>query len=105
MRLTPFIVAAAVLASVAGQSSAQTTHSTDTLIVMTVRLKHLSSTEAVKLLQPYARMSLGGDVFAVPNVRAVTIRETAATFARMQKVLADYDRSPSTISLNFQLIA
>jgi len=44
-------------------------------------------------------------VFAVPNVRAVTIRETPTTFSRMQKVLAEYDRSPRTVSLSFQLVA
>jgi hypothetical protein len=37
-------------------------------------------------------------------MRAVTVRETPLNYARMLKVLADYDRSPATISLHFQLI-
>jgi hypothetical protein len=74
-------------------------------IVKTVPLKHLSSAEAMKLLQPYA-ISPGGGVFEVsPNVRAVTIRELAKPYAIMMRVLAQYDRDPTNVTLRFQLVA
>jgi len=74
-------------------------------IVKTVSLHHLSSMEAVKLLQPYVQTP-GGGVFEVsPNIRAVTIRETQSVFNEMTAVLDRYDRDPATVTLNFQLIA
>jgi len=74
-------------------------------IVKTVSLHHLSSLEAMKLLQPYVQTP-GGGVFEVsPNIRAVTIRETQSVFNEMTAVLERYDRDPATVTLNFQLIA
>lgn len=74
-------------------------------VVKTVELHHLSSSEAVKLLEPYSR-SAGGGVYDVsPSIRAVTIRETPTIFAEMMAVLERYDRDPANVSLNFQLIA
>jgi hypothetical protein len=74
-------------------------------IVKTVPLRHLTSSEAVKLLQPYVE-SAGGGVYEVSaNVRAVTIREMMKPYAQMMQVLAQYDREPTAITLNFQLIA
>jgi hypothetical protein len=59
----------------------------------------------VKLLSPYSQ-SVGGGVYEVSsNVRAVTIREVPRIFAEMMAVLAQYDREPATVTLNFQLIA
>ena len=74
------------------------------LMAKTITLRHLTSDQAVKMLAPYVRSKDGG-VFDVPNVRAVTIRETARVIAEMEKVLAEYDRSPAAVTLNFQLIA
>jgi hypothetical protein len=104
------VVAIGVVALQAGRVDGQATPPNiprpgDTLIVMTVPLKHISSKAAVDLLGPYASPQRGGGVYAMPNMRAVTIRETAASYARMLKVLSEYDRSPATISLYFQLIA
>ncbi len=74
------------------------------IVVKTITLKHLTSAEATQLLQPYVQTT-GGGVHAVLNVRAVTIREVPKVFAEMERVLAMYDRSPATVTLNFQLIA
>jgi hypothetical protein len=73
-------------------------------VVKTVSLHHLSSGEAVKLLSPYA-MTIGGGVFEVPNVRAVTIREVPRIYNDMMGVLEKYDREPAAVILNFQLVA
>lgn len=73
------------------------------LTVRTVPLRHLTSQEAVKLLSPYSTTP-GGGVFDVPNVRAVTIRETAAIWQEMNAVLDRYDRESQTVWLNFTLI-
>jgi hypothetical protein len=102
-----------LLVGAAGYSSAQQQSSVtrpplkgqETFLVKTVPLHHLSSVEAVKLLQPYVRTP-GGGVFEVsPNIRAVTVRETQSVFNEMMSVLERYDRDPATIVLNFQLIA
>jgi hypothetical protein len=75
------------------------------LVVKTVPLHHLSSVEAVKLLSPYAQTP-GGGVFEISaKIRAVTIRETPKVFGEMMTVLSQYDRDPSSVTLNFQLIA
>lgn len=73
-------------------------------IVKTVTLRHLSSTEAVKLLSPYS-VSPGGGVYEVPTVRAVTIRELPRVYSEMMTVLEKYDREPATVVLNFQLVS
>lgn len=74
-------------------------------IVRTVPLHHLTSMEAVKLLQPYVQTPGGGVYEVSPNIRAVTIRETQSVFNEMSAVLERYDRDPATVTLNFQLIA
>ncbi len=74
-------------------------------VVKTVPLRHLSSSEAMKLLSPYVQ-SVGAGVYDVsPNIRAVTIRETSKIYADMIAVLEQYDRDPATVTLNFQLVA
>jgi hypothetical protein len=73
-------------------------------VVKTVTLHHLTSGEAMKLLAPYS-VTPGGGVFEVPNVRAVTIRESVRTYNDMLSVLEKYDREPATVVLNFQLVA
>jgi len=73
-------------------------------IVKTVSLRHLSSSEAVKLLTPYS-VTAGGGVYEVPKVRAVTIREVPRIYSDMMNVLEKYDREPATVVLNFQLVA
>jgi hypothetical protein len=73
-------------------------------IVKTIDLHHLTSAEAVKLLDPYSR-TVGGGVYEVPSLRAVTIRETQAIVDEMMALLARYDRDPANVILNFQLIA
>jgi type II secretory pathway component GspD/PulD (secretin) len=89
--------------AVSAQQQAATRTGGD-VVVKTITLRHLSSVEAMQLLQPYVQTKDGG-VYAVPNVRAVTIREVPKVFAEMERVLASYDRSPATVTLNFQLIA
>jgi hypothetical protein len=93
---------------VAAGSAAQqpgTVSSSREIIVKTVPLHHFTSPEAVKLLSPYVQ-SPGGGVFEISQqVRAVTIRETPKVLAEMMAVLAQYDRDPASVTLNFQLVA
>jgi hypothetical protein len=76
-----------------------------TFVVRTVPLHHLSSAEAMKLLSPYSQTPGGGVYEVSTKIRAVTIREVSSIFNEMMTVLAQYDRDPATVTLNFQLIA
>src|SRR5438045_7166024 len=105
---TTCILLLAASASLAAQTRPNTdpndAYPVGEFVVKTVPLRHLSSMEAVKLLQPYA-ISPGGGVFEVSqNVRAVTIREPPKPYALMSRVLAQYDRDPTNVTLRFQLI-
>jgi hypothetical protein len=108
MRISILVLAAMCIVSQAGAQDAKI----DTrgavkqgqFIVQTVPLHHLSSTDAVKLLEPYVQTP-GGGVFGVSNVRAVTIKEVQETFMQIRQVLERYDRDPASLTLNFQLIA
>ena len=110
MKAIQSIVLGALVALAAATAGAQqraavaATRTGDDIVVKTITLRHLSSVEATQLLMPYVQTK-GGGVYAVPGVRAVTIREVPRIFAEMEKVLASYDRSPATVTLNFQLIA
>lgn len=73
-------------------------------VVKTVTLRHLTSGDAVKLLSPYS-VTAGGGVYGVPNVNAVTIRETPRIYNEMMAVLERFDREPAAVVLNFQLVA
>jgi hypothetical protein len=97
-------VAMAAARAGAQQQAAATAQRNSDIVVKTVTLRHLSSTEAMQLLSPYVQ-TVGGGVFQVPGVRAVTIREVPKVFAEMEKVLSSYDRSPAIVTLNFQLVA
>ncbi len=109
MRLIPVLLAAAIgfapLAN-AQQASTAPVHATvqPKFVVKTVPLHHLTSREAVKLLEPYSQTA-GGGVYEVPNIRAVTIRELPNVFSEMMTVLSQYDREPASVTLSFQLIA
>lgn len=109
------ILVSAMLAAGASAASAQqrsrdstvrtTGQSAGEFVVKTVPLHHLTSADAVKLLQPYVQTP-GAGVFAAPaNIRAVTIREVARIFSEMTSVLNEYDREYASITLNFQLIS
>ncbi len=98
---------AAALVTMSARATAQP-HS-DTLIIMTVPLKHLSAKDAVQLLQPFVTSpayanSPGGGVFPVPGGMAITIREKVTNYARMLQMLREYDRSPAVVAFTFQLI-
>lgn len=82
-----------------------TGQTTGEFVVKTVPLHHLTSADAVKLLQPYVQ-TIGGGVFPAPaNIRAVTIREVPRIFTEMTSVLSEYDREAASITLNFQIIS
>ena len=113
MKTNRLLGAALLVLAVAARLPAQTAttaggaqlKSGEPFLVKTVPLHHLTSAEAMRLLQPYVRAA-GGGVFEVsPNIRAVTIRETQTVFNEMTAVLERYDRDPATVTLNFQLIA
>ena len=113
MKTNRLLMTAMLLLGAAGYSAAQQQSgvtrppikSEAPFIVKTVPLHHLSSLEAVKLLQPYVQTPGGGVYEVSPNIRAVTIRETQSVFNEMSAVLERYDRDPATVTLNFQLIA
>jgi hypothetical protein len=115
MRLTASIIALPLAAFGASASAQQTGAGQPTppfsvsvlkgdFTVKTVDLHHITSGEAVKLLSPYVQTA-GGGVFEVPNVRAVTIRESPKVYDQMMGVLEKYDREPATVVLNFQLVS
>ena len=98
-----------LVVSAAASAPANAQSPSDTMVIMTVPLKHLTARDAVALLEPYVTSnkfmnSPGGGVFAGPNGLAVTIRERVSTYGRMLKTLSEYDRSPETIAFTFQLI-
>ena len=103
-RLAIIAVVSGAASAGAQQSGQASSRASSDIVVKTVALKHLSSQDAMTLLSPYVQTT-GGGVHVVPGVRAVTIREVPKVFAEMEKVLATYDRSPATVTLNFQLIA
>lgn len=71
--------------------------------VKTLPLHHLSNSDAVLLLTPY--VTGNGTVYPLgSSIHAVTVRGNAAAIADAERVLAQYDRSPTTVSLSFQLI-
>lgn len=108
MRLVLGSLVALVLASASSTAQQATTNRPPTLptdfVVKTVTLHHLSSAEAVKLLSPYSQTP-GGGVYEVSRVHAITVRETPKIYADMMAVLAQFDREPANVTLNFQLIA
>ena len=75
------------------------------LIVRTFTLRHLSPESADRLVAPYILSQKGG-VFGVGgDVRAITVRETPQNVARIDSLLRVHDRSPTTLTFRFQLIA
>jgi hypothetical protein len=105
MRIFPLALAAVLFVV----SSARAQTSSDTIITMTVPLKHLSAKDAVQLLQPFVTSpvyanSPGGGVFPLPGGTAITIREKVSNYGRMLQLLREYDRSAATVAFTFQLI-
>jgi hypothetical protein len=94
-----FALALALPPAVAAQGGS----GADTLVVKTIPLHHLSNNDAVLLISPYI-MGRGGVYAAGTSIHAVTLRGSAKTVADMEKLLAQYDRSPVTVTLNFQLV-
>jgi len=113
------VLAGGLLAAAAGIAGAQRTDTTVRtvrgidaqrgqfveFVVKTVPLHHLTSADAVKLLQPYVQTPGGGVYPAPANIRAVTIREVPRIFSEMTTVLNEYDREAASITLNFQIIS
>jgi hypothetical protein len=93
-----------VLPAGAQQGTRASTTDEASYIVKTLLLHHLSNSDAVLLLTPY--VANRGGVYPIgQSIHAVTVRGSPATIAEAERILAQYDRSPATISLNFQLIA
>ena len=75
------------------------------LEVKTVELKQLKPSEAAKLLSPYiVNRSMGGVYDVSDKLPIITIKDVPSNIAKLEQVLARYDRSPATIRLVFQLI-
>jgi hypothetical protein len=115
--LKPIFLAAVVLVAAAAHGHAQRrTPSRDTArtinadsadrvrVTKTIELHHLSNEDAVKLLTPYLFGS-GGAYSTGSRMHAVTVSATPRGLADAERVLAEYDRSPVTLTLNFQLVS
>src|SRR6266700_3386092 len=72
--------------------------------VRTFTLRWLSPKDAATLLAPYVYGPNQGVYEASHSIRAVTVRGTTATLARVDSMLRENDRQPATIVLRFQLI-
>ena len=117
MRSIGFVVAVGALAISPTASSAQRATQLDTAriasreqptragdVTKTFQLHHLGNGDAVKLLTPY--VSGRGWVYQMGGgMHAVTITGSQAALTDAAKILAEYDRSPVTLTLNFQLVA
>jgi type II secretory pathway component GspD/PulD (secretin) len=98
MMRTTIVVAALCVGGIARAQDA-------TLEVKTVELKQLKPAEAAKLLNPYIVNRTSGGVYDVSDkLPIITIKDVPSNIARLEQVLARYDRSPATIRLVFQLI-
>jgi hypothetical protein len=98
------VVVALATSAANAQARGSATEDPSTYAVKTIPLHHLSNGDAALLLGPY--LTGKGGVYPVgSSMHAVTVRGSSATIAEMEKLLAQYDRSPVTISLNFQLIS
>lgn len=117
MRSIRFLVAAIALVAPAALSAQQRPSLADTArvasgagparpgdVTKTFQLHHLGNVDAVKLLTPY--INGRGWVYQMgTGMHAVTVSGTPAALADAAKILGEYDRSPVTLTLNFQLVA
>lgn len=71
----------------------------------TFKLVHLGPEDAAKLVAPYVHPVYGAGVFEAGGIRAITVRETPQMLTRIESLLKEHDRAPTTIVLRFQLIA
>ena len=65
----------------------------------TFHLAHLSSEDAINLLEPYL---LDGKIGGIRG--AVTVQETPDILAKIERVLEEFDKAPRSVTLHFQLI-
>lgn len=71
----------------------------------TFELSYIEPDDAIGFLEPYVygdREGAPGVMTQAPN--AVTVRELPENLARIEAVLAEFDRPPATVSLHFMLI-
>ena len=73
-------------------------------VVKTIPLRRLSNNDAATLLNPYM-MHRGAAYPAGATIHAITLRGAPKTIAEMERLLAQYDRAPENVTLQFQLIA
>jgi hypothetical protein len=70
-------------------------------IVRSFPFRHLSADAVVSLVQPYA---IPGSVSVPVGLSLVTVRGDRQTLATIERLIADFDRPPATITFRFQLI-
>ena len=75
------------------------------LVVRTFTPRHLNPESANRLVMPYIFSPKGGVFEVGGGVRAITVRETPQNMARIDSLLRVHDRSPTTLTFRFQLIA
>lgn len=103
MKIVKVLLLTLMAATAAGAQQRDTAARDAGYAVKTIALHRLSNTDAVMLLQPYL-INRGTVSSTGISIRGVTVRATPATIAEMEKLLAQYDRSPATVTLQFQLV-
>lgn len=89
------LLAAAAIAACAGGERME---------VRTYELAHLEKEDAEALVAPYVRTEGGGVFSAGENARAITVRESPETLEEIQRVLAEHDRAPHGVALEFAVL-
>lgn len=94
-RATIVMLAAAAIAACGGSADME---------VRTYELDHLDPEQADALLAPYVRTESGGAFSTGERSRAITVRETPETLDEIERVLADHDRAPHGVALEFAVL-
>jgi len=74
------------------------------LVVKTFKLAHIRPNDADALIRLYAPAG-PVSVANVAGLQLLTVRAPAASMAQVEKVLAQYDHAPASVSLAFELVS
>jgi hypothetical protein len=74
--------------------------------VRTFMLRHLDPEAAAALVTPYVDLIPGAGVFrAGGSIRGITVRAPFTAMARVDGLLKEHDRAPTTVRLRFQVVS
>ena len=99
IRLTLFLAFVLPLATAFAQEPPRP----EPLVVRTFTLRHLSAEAARTLVAPYTSTP-GFATVGPPGIAVITVRAQESTLTTIERILAEYDRPPATITFRFQLI-